>query len=58
MELNITSEATICVAAREIPSNLCNPKIYYRIHKCFPLVPTLNHTNPPNTPILFLQDLS
>jgi hypothetical protein len=39
-ELSITREATICVATRELPSNIWSPKVYYRIHIALKLSPS------------------
>jgi hypothetical protein len=58
MEPSTTREATGCVATRESPSILWNPKDHYRIHNNSPPVPILNHTNAVHQPMLSLQSPS
>ena len=49
-------EANRFSASQEIPRILCNPKVYYRTHKCLPTVPILSQLDPvPTTHSHFLK---
>jgi hypothetical protein len=55
MEFSPSREGTNCAAIQELPSNLCNPKVHYYVHKSPPLVPIFNlidavHTTPSHPP--------
>jgi len=50
MEQSPSWEANWSAASQEIPRILWNPKVYYRIHKCSPLVPILGQLDPVHTP--------
>ena len=55
MEHSPSWEANRFSASQEIPLNLRNPKVHYRLHKYPPPVPILSQLDPFHTPSLFLK---
>jgi hypothetical protein len=49
MELSPSWETANCLATQELPSNLWNTNVHYRVHKSLPLVPILYQTYPVHT---------
>jgi hypothetical protein len=56
MEHSPSWEANRSSATQEIPRDLCNPKVYFRVHRRPPPVPILIKLHPVHAPIPFLSD--
>jgi hypothetical protein len=57
MELSASWEAASCTGTQELPSNLWNLKVYYRVHKSHLLVLILSQINAVRTTLFYLSKI-
>jgi hypothetical protein len=57
IKLSPSLKATSCEAIKELPSNLWNWKVHYRVHKILPLVLILSQIDPVRTTPSYLSKI-
>jgi hypothetical protein len=50
-------EAAICVSTQELPSNLWNSKVHYRVHNSPPMIPILSQIETVHTTASYLSKI-